>query len=80
MTGRFAAGHGPDSLQHSLTDSILFRKRAGPSTVARYISATTGDRHQTPAHIIVPDDGQQAAGSDADLLAKRPPDNEQRFD
>jgi hypothetical protein len=29
----------------------------------------TGDRHQAPAHIIVPDDGQQSAMQDADLLA-----------
>ena len=36
--------------------------------------------HQTPAHIIVPDDGQQSAVQDADLLAKYPPDNKQWFD
>src|SRR5215204_2852167 len=40
--------------------------------------ADTRDCHETPAHIIVPDNGQQAALQDADLLAKRPPDNEQR--
>src|SRR5215467_14236020 len=39
----------------------------------------TRDRHQAPAHIIVPDDGQQAAMQDAELLANDPPDNEQRF-
>src|SRR5262249_45332856 len=38
----------------------------------------TRDRHQAPAHIIVPDDGQQAAMQDAELLANDPPDNEQR--
>jgi hypothetical protein len=41
--------------------------------------ADTGDRHQAPAHIIVPDDGQQAAMQDAELLANDPPDDEQRF-
>ena len=46
----------------------------------RHHRADTGDRHQAPAHIIVPDNGQQAAMQDADLLAKHPPDNEQRFD
>jgi hypothetical protein len=42
--------------------------------------ADTGDRHQAPAHIIVPDDGQQPAMQDADLFAKHPPDKKQRFD
>src|SRR6516165_6792035 len=41
--------------------------------------ANTGNRHQAPAHIIVADDGQHAAMQDAELLAKHPPDNEQRF-
>jgi len=39
-------------------------KRAGTSTVTigqRDHRADTGDRHQAPAHIIVADDGQQAA-------------------
>src|SRR5215471_2081265 len=39
----------------------------------------TRDGHQAAAHIIVPDDGQQAAMQDAELLANDPPDNEQRF-
>ena len=38
------------------------------------------DRHQTPAHIIVSDDGQQAAVQYAKLFAKYLPDNEQRLD
>jgi hypothetical protein len=37
-------------------------------------------RHQAPAHLIIPDDGQQAAMQDAELLAKHPPDNKQGFD
>src|SRR4029450_10479172 len=46
----------------------------------RYHGADAGGRHQTPTHVIVPHDGQQAAMQDAELLAKYPPDNEQRFD
>ena len=42
----------------------------------RHHGADTGDRHQAPAHVIIPDDGQQAAVQDADLLAKYLPDNE----
>ena len=37
-------------------------------------------RYQAPAHLIVPHDGQQTAMQDDELLAKDPPDNEQRFD
>ena len=33
-----------------------------------------------PAHLIVPHDSEQAAVQDAELLAKRPSDNEQWFD
>jgi len=40
----------------------------------------TRDRHQSPTNIIIPDDGQQATMKNADLLAKRLPDNEQRLD
>src|SRR6478736_3416960 len=47
-------------------------------------SATPRGRHQgsssSPAHLIIPDDGQQAAMQDTELLAKRPSNNEQRFD
>ena len=45
----------------------------------RHHRADTGHRHQAPAHVIVPDHGQQATVQNADLFAKRPPDNEQRF-
>ena len=52
--------------------------------MARWVSATTGptpgDRRQTLAHIIVADDGQQAAVQYAELFAKYLPDNEQRLD
>ena len=41
--------------------------------------ADTRDRHQAPADIIVPDDSQQAAMQDTELLANYPPDKEQRF-
>src|SRR6185436_14331826 len=46
----------------------------------RHHGADTRDRHQAPAHLIIPDDGQQAAMQDTELLAKRPSNNEQRFD
>src|SRR4051794_14498140 len=42
--------------------------------------ADTGGGHQAPAHLIIPDNGQQTAMQDDDLFAKRPPDNEHRFD
>jgi SAM-dependent methyltransferase len=48
--------------------------------VQRYHRTDTRGRHQAPAHLIVPNDGQQAAMQDAELLAKCPSDNEQRFD
>ena len=32
------------------------------------------------ARVVIPHDGQRTAMQDADLLAKHPPDNEQRFD
>src|SRR5215831_20210138 len=63
--------------------------RLGLPEASRYIDGDTkgqcdhrsnaGDGHQAPAHVIVPDDGQQAAMQDAELLANDPPDNEQRF-
>src|SRR2546429_7889169 len=46
----------------------------------RYHGTDTRNCHQTPAHVIVPDDGQQAAMQDTDLFTKHPPDNEQRPD
>src|SRR6202022_3981622 len=52
----------------------------GSAIGQRHHRADTRHRHQTPAHLIVPDDGQQATMKHADLLAKRPPDNEPRFD
>jgi hypothetical protein len=52
----------------------------GGAISQRDYRAEPGDRHQAPAHLIFPDDGQQAAVQDTDLFAKHPPDNEQRFD
>src|ERR1017187_3526359 len=46
----------------------------------RHHGANTGRRHQASAHLIVQHDGEQAAVQDAELLAKRPSDNEQWFD
>jgi hypothetical protein len=45
----------------------------------RHHGADAGGRHQALAHLVVSHDGQQAAVQDDDLFAKRPPDNEQRF-
>lgn len=39
-----------------------------------------GHRHQTPAHVIVADDDQQAAVQHGGLFAQHAPDHEQRFD
>src|SRR5262249_20312438 len=58
----------------------------GAESVACFGAPKAGQRdnrsdtgHQAPAHFIVPDDGQQAAMQDAELLANDPPDDEQRF-
>jgi len=45
----------------------------------RHHGPDTGGRHQAPTHVIVPNDGQQAAMQDDDLLPKNRADNEQRF-
>src|SRR5213592_3714166 len=42
--------------------------------------ADTGGGHQAPAHLIIPDNGQQTAMQDDDLFANDPPDNEHRLD
>ena len=52
----------------------------GGAVGQRHHRTDTGDRHQPPAHLVVPDDGQQAAVQDGELLAQHPPDNEQRLD
>src|SRR5712671_4717813 len=57
-----------------------WRSSSRPWTfITRDHRANPRDRHQAPAHIIVADDGQQAAMQDAELLANDPPDNEQWF-
>ena len=43
----------------------------------RYHRTDTRNRHQTPSHVIVPDDSQQAAMQDTDLFTEHPPDKEQ---
>ena len=42
--------------------------------------ADIGDCREAPTHVVVADDGQQAAMQDAELLAKHPADNKQWFD
>ena len=68
--------HGPDCLGFSEAS----RQVDGGAIGQRHNGANAGGRHQAPAHLINPDDGQQAAMQDDDLFAKRLPDNEQRFD
>ena len=68
--------HRPNRLGLSEADGHV---NCGPIG-QRHSRADTGDRHQTPAHIIVSDDGQQAAVQYAKLRAKDLPDNEQRLD
>src|SRR5271154_2859282 len=46
----------------------------------RHHGPTPGVVDQTPAYLVIPDDRQQTAMQDAELLAKRPSNNEQRFD
>src|SRR5436189_4515076 len=45
----------------------------------RHHGADTRGRHQAPAYLVLPDDSQQPAVQDDDLLAQRPPDDEQRL-
>ena len=52
----------------------------GSAIGQRHHRADAGGRHQAPAHVIIPHERQQAAMQDDKLLAKRPPDNKQRFD
>jgi hypothetical protein len=74
--GRRQPKHRPDCLGVSEACGHV----DGSAIGQRHHRADTGYRHQAPAHIIIPDDGQQPTMKNADLLAKRPPDNEQRFD
>ena len=68
--------HGPDCLGVSEAGWQI----DGGAIGQRHHGADTGDRHQAPADLIVPDNGQQAAMQYADLFAKDPPDNKERFD
>src|SRR5262245_8721562 len=68
--------HRPDRLGVSEAGRYI----DGCAIGQRYHGTDTRNRHQTPAHVIVPDDSQQAAMQDSDLFTKHPPDNEQRLD
>jgi hypothetical protein len=68
--------HRPDSLGVSESGGYV----DGGAIGQRHHRADPRHRHQAPAHIISPDDGQQATMKNADLLAKRPPDNQQLSD
>ena len=65
-------------LRMLLTHRKLLQSKA--IAIENDLRASTRDRHQAPAHVVIPDDGQQAAVQDAELLAKHPPDNQQRLD
>jgi hypothetical protein len=69
--------------KHS-TDEFGFTEASGhidSSAIGqRNHRADTGDCHQAPAHLIVLDNGQQAAMQNSDLLAHKPADNKQRLD
>ena len=52
----------------------------GGTVSQRHHRANARDRHQAPAHLIIPHDSQQAAMQDDDLFAQHPPDNEHGFD
>ena len=57
--------HRPDCLGFAEARGYVDRGAIGQ----RHHGAYTRDRHQASAHIIVPDDDQQAAVQDADLFA-----------
>ena len=76
MLGRRQSEHRPDRFGVPKAGGHVDSGAIGQ----RHHGADAGDRHQAPAHLIVPHDGQQAAVQDTELFAKYPPDNEQRFD
>ena len=76
ILGARQSKHGPDCLGFTEPSGYV----DGGAIGQRHHRADTGGRHQAPAHLIVPDDGQQAAMQDDELLAKHPPDDKQRFD
>src|SRR6516164_5110839 len=57
MPGRCQSKHRPDRFGVPEAD----RHIDGGTIGQRHHWTDTGDRHQAPAHIIVPDDGQQSA-------------------
>ena len=58
--------HRPDGLRVSEACGHV----DGSAIGQRHHRANTRDRHQAPAHLIIPDDGQQATMTAADLLAE----------
>jgi hypothetical protein len=50
------------------------------SAYPRGVFSSINEGYWPNEDLIVPHDGQQAAMENADLFAKRPPDNKQRFD
>ena len=57
--------HGPDCFGFAEASGHVDRGAIGQ----RHHGADTRGRHQAPAHLIIPDDGQQAAMQDDDLFA-----------
>ena len=71
-----APKHGADCLGFAEPSGYV----DGGAIGQRHYGPDPRNRHQAPAHLIVPHDGQQAAMQDDDLFAKYPPDNEQWLD
>src|SRR6187551_1948753 len=69
-TWRTSAQTRPDGLGFAEAS----RNVDGGAIGQRHHWADAGGRHQALAHLVIPDDGQQAAMQDAELLAKRPSD------
>jgi hypothetical protein len=73
ILGRRQSKHRPDSFGVFEAGGHVNCSAIGQ----RYHRANSGDRHQAPAHIIVPYDGQQTAVQNPDLFAKHPPNNKE---
>src|SRR5207342_619553 len=68
--------HRPDGLGFAEAS----RNVDGSPIGQRHYGANAGGRHQALAHLVIPDDGQQAAMQDDDLFSYYPSNNEHRFD
>jgi hypothetical protein len=65
ILGARQSKHGPDGLGFAEASGHIDGRAIGQ----RHYGANTGGRHQAPTHVIITDDGQQAAMQDDDLFA-----------